>query len=174
MNQKFYYTYILESEKIPNRFYTGFTEDLESRLKSHNHENNPHTSKYRPWKIETAIAFRSREKAAAFEKYLKSHSGRAFAKKRLQNPFLSIAKNNGITGGSNESPVLFMGFWFGFWDGCVHKKMDLLWKHSGFGLCLNTLDLNITADGEDYPQIDSKGELDFKIHRAIALYKDFL
>jgi predicted GIY-YIG superfamily endonuclease len=45
MNQKFYYTYILESEKIPNRFYTGFTKDLESRLKSHNHGKNPHTSK---------------------------------------------------------------------------------------------------------------------------------
>ena len=52
--------------------------------------------------------------------------------------------------------------------------MDLLWKHSGFGLCFNTLDLNITADVEDYPQIDFKCELDFKILRAIALYKDFL
>jgi hypothetical protein len=30
------------------------------------------------------------------------------------------------------------------------------------------------GDGEDYPQIDFKGELDFKILRAIALYKDFL
>ena len=79
----FYYTYILESEKKPKRFYIGFTENLDSRLKSHNQGNNPHTSKYRPWQIETAIAFRSREKATAFEKYLKSHSGRAFAKKRL-------------------------------------------------------------------------------------------
>ena len=33
--------------------------------------------------IETAIAFRSKEKASAFEKYLKSHSGRAFAKKHF-------------------------------------------------------------------------------------------
>jgi len=56
---------------------------LEARLKSHNQGNNPHTSKYRPWQIETAIAFRSREKAVAFEKYLKSHSGRAFASKHL-------------------------------------------------------------------------------------------
>jgi predicted GIY-YIG superfamily endonuclease len=52
------------------------TDDLEARLRSHNQGNNPHTSRYRPWQIETAIAFRSREKAAAFEKYLKSHSGR--------------------------------------------------------------------------------------------------
>jgi hypothetical protein len=33
--------------------------------------------------IETAIAFRSQKKAAAFEKYLKRHSGRAFASKNL-------------------------------------------------------------------------------------------
>ena len=56
-----------------------------------------------------------------------------------------------------------------------HVAIEYLpWKHSGFGLCFNTLDLNITADSENYPQIDFKGELDFKIHRAIALYKDFL
>jgi len=67
-----------------------------------------------------------------------------------------------------------MGFCFGSWDGWVDNKINLLWKHSRFGLFLNTIDLNITADGEDYPQIDFKGELDFKILRAIALYKDFL
>jgi predicted GIY-YIG superfamily endonuclease len=79
----FYYTYILESEKSPNRFYIGFTEELESRLKSHNHGNNPNTSKYKPWRIKTAIAFSDRQKALDFEAYLKSPSGRAFAKKRL-------------------------------------------------------------------------------------------
>ena len=75
--------YILISETDVTHRYTGLTEDLDARLKSHNQGNNPHTSKYRPWKIETSIAFRSREKAAAFEKYLKSHSGRAFASKHF-------------------------------------------------------------------------------------------
>ena len=79
----FTYVYILLSEKDPTHRYTGLTDDLEARLKSHNQGNNPHTSRYRPWQIETAIAFRSREKAAAFEKYLKSHSGRAFASKHF-------------------------------------------------------------------------------------------
>lgn len=65
---------------------TGLTDDLEARLKSNSQGNNPHTSKYRPWRIEAAIAFRSRKKAAAFEKYLKSHSGRAFASEHLYNP----------------------------------------------------------------------------------------
>ncbi len=81
--KSFTYVYVLLSETDATHRYTGLTDDLDARLKSHNRGENPHTSRYRPWQIETAIAFRSREKAAAFEKYLKSHSGRAFAKKRL-------------------------------------------------------------------------------------------
>jgi len=67
----FTYVYILISEAEITRRYTGLTEDLDTRLKSHNQGNDPHTSKYRPWQIKTAIAFRSRGKAAAFEKYLR-------------------------------------------------------------------------------------------------------
>ncbi len=81
--KNFKYVYVLRSKKETSHRYTGLTDDLDARLKSHNQGNNPHTSKYRPWQIETAIAFRSREKAAAFEKYLKSHSGRAFASKHF-------------------------------------------------------------------------------------------
>ena len=80
---KFYYVYILQSESEPKHYYIGFTEDLDSRLKSHNSGQVPHTSKYKPWRIKTAIAFTDRKKALDFEKYLKSPSGRAFAKKRL-------------------------------------------------------------------------------------------
>jgi putative endonuclease len=61
----------------------AYTQDLEARLLAHNSGQVSHTSKYRPWQIETAIAFRSREKAAAFESHLKSHSGRAFATKHF-------------------------------------------------------------------------------------------
>jgi putative endonuclease len=80
---KFYYVYILLSKKNPNRFYTGFTENLESRLRSHNSGDNPHTSKYKLWRIKTTVAFTDRHRALDFEAYLKSPSGRAFAKKRL-------------------------------------------------------------------------------------------
>jgi putative endonuclease len=79
----FYYVYILVAETDPSRHYTGLTQDLEARLLAHNSGQVPHTSKYRPWRIETAVAFHSREKAAAFERYLKSHSGRAFAAKHF-------------------------------------------------------------------------------------------
>jgi predicted GIY-YIG superfamily endonuclease len=52
-------------------------------LVKHNVGEVPHTSKYRPWRLKTYIAFSDETRAIAFEKYLKSGSGRAFAKKRL-------------------------------------------------------------------------------------------
>jgi putative endonuclease len=79
----FHYVYILESVHEPTRYYTGCTEDLKERLLKHNHGEVPHTSKHKLWQIKTALAFRDRERAIAFEAYLKSASGRAFAKKRL-------------------------------------------------------------------------------------------
>jgi predicted GIY-YIG superfamily endonuclease len=79
----YYYVYIIQSLKDPNRFYTGFSEDLDTRLNAHNQSKDPHTAKYKPWKIKTAISFSDRDKALDFERYLKSPSGHAFAKKRL-------------------------------------------------------------------------------------------
>jgi len=83
MNNSFHYVYILVSKSDESRHYTGLTKDLEARLKAHNVGTVSHTAKFRPWQIETAVAFRSRKKAVAFEKYLKSHSGRAFAIKHF-------------------------------------------------------------------------------------------
>ncbi|MDX1763418.1 MAG: GIY-YIG nuclease family protein [bacterium] len=80
---RYYYVYILKSEGVKDRYYTGFTESLDSRLKYHNAGKCPHTAKYGPWKIKTSIAFTHRQRALDFEAYLKSPSGRAFAKKRL-------------------------------------------------------------------------------------------
>jgi putative endonuclease len=69
----------LQSERDPKRHYTGLTDHLADRLRRHNAGECAHTSKHRPWKIRTAVAFRDRDKAAEFERYLKSHSGRVFA-----------------------------------------------------------------------------------------------
>ncbi|MCK5808713.1 GIY-YIG nuclease family protein [bacterium] len=77
------YVYILQSIKYPQRYYTGLTDDIQARLKKHNEGGSPHTAKYRPWKIRTAISFESREKAAAFEQYLKTHSGRVFSSRHF-------------------------------------------------------------------------------------------
>jgi putative endonuclease len=79
----FHYVYILVSESDPTRHCTELTGDLAARIASHNGGQVPHTAGHRPWRVEIAVAFRSRPKAAAFEKYLKSHSGRAFAGRHL-------------------------------------------------------------------------------------------
>ena len=71
----FSYVYIL-SQKDQTVHYIGLTRDLQERLLIHNQGACGHTSKYRPWRIETAIAFKSERKARAFEKYLKRGSGR--------------------------------------------------------------------------------------------------
>lgn len=83
MDGQFWYVYMLQSIEHPTHFYVGITEDLRYRLKAHNTGSVPHTSKFAPWRIETVVAFRDKAKATAFEKYLKTHSGRAFAKKHF-------------------------------------------------------------------------------------------
>jgi putative endonuclease len=77
------YVYILQSLASPGHHYVGITDDLRGRLQKHNARAVAHTSKYAPWAIKTYVAFTDKNQAFAFEKYLKSPSGRAFAKKRL-------------------------------------------------------------------------------------------
>jgi putative endonuclease len=61
------------------RKYVGITDNLQRRLQEHNSGKSIHTNKLRPWKVMTYIAFNTSLKAEMFERYLKSHSGRAFA-----------------------------------------------------------------------------------------------
>jgi len=77
------YVYTLNSQSNPAHFYVGITRDLRARLAKHNAGEVSHTSKFTPWTLKTYTAFSDEKKAFAFEIYLKSASGRAFAKKRL-------------------------------------------------------------------------------------------
>ena len=77
------YVYLLESQSHPGQRYVGLTSDIELRLAAHNAGQSTHTSKFRPWFLVGYLAFAVESKAAAFEKYLKTGSGRAFAQKRL-------------------------------------------------------------------------------------------
>ena len=79
----FRYVYILQSCSNSSQIYTGQTENLEKRLKEHNARKVPHTSKFTPWFVRSATAFQNKERAMAFERYLKSGSGRAFLKRHL-------------------------------------------------------------------------------------------
>jgi predicted GIY-YIG superfamily endonuclease len=81
--ERIYIVYILVSENNTARHYTGITTDLEERLSMHNRGAVPSTAKDGPWRVETSIRFRSEEKARAFEKYLKSDSGREFARRHF-------------------------------------------------------------------------------------------
>ena len=78
-----YTVYILVSEFDGTRHYTGCTTNLKDRIYRHNSGDVPHTAKYRPWACEVAIEFNSKIKARAFEKYLKSGSGREFARRHF-------------------------------------------------------------------------------------------
>jgi putative endonuclease len=78
-----WYVYIIRSLSHPNQTYTGASADLKQRLNEHNAGKSSHTAKFAPWQLLWYSAFPDKYKALAFEKYLKSHSGRAFAKKRL-------------------------------------------------------------------------------------------
>jgi len=78
-----YYVHLIESISAQGERYLGMTTDLKERLQEHNAGKSSHTSKFKPWKLTTYIAFNDRAKAEAFERYLKSGSGHAFARKRL-------------------------------------------------------------------------------------------
>jgi predicted GIY-YIG superfamily endonuclease len=78
------YVYLLESVDRPDQRYVGLTIDLRKRLASHNSGQSTHTAKRKPWRLITYVAFSDVTKAIAFERYLKSASGRAFANKRLR------------------------------------------------------------------------------------------
>ena len=78
-----FYVYLLRSIPNPDQTYIGYTEDLKTRLQAHNHGQSPHTSKYRPWNLITYLSFNDKARALSFEKYLKSHSGKAFQQKNL-------------------------------------------------------------------------------------------
>ena len=78
------YVYILQSISHPDQFYTGLCKDVAARLSGHNAGQSPHTAKFKPWRLLSSHYFERPETAAAFERYLKSGSGRAFANKHLR------------------------------------------------------------------------------------------
>ena len=85
--QIFYYVYILIDTATETHHYVGSTQDLSVRLAKHNAGEVPHTSKFKPWRIQ---AFDSKKKAVAFEDYLKS----GFQEKSSQrNHLTSTIKN---------------------------------------------------------------------------------
>ena len=75
--------YILRSDCNPSRHYTGLTSDLDKRLRWHNAGQNVDTARDRPWTLVVAFHFADEKIARRFENYLKSGSGREFAKRHF-------------------------------------------------------------------------------------------
>jgi predicted GIY-YIG superfamily endonuclease len=78
-----FYVYLIGSLSSNEQRYVGITTDLKRRLQEHNDGKSYHTSKFKPWRLVTYVAFSDRGKADSFEHYLKSGSGHAFANRHL-------------------------------------------------------------------------------------------
>jgi putative endonuclease len=65
----------MQEAEVPN--------DQMRRLEEHNSGTSVHAGKYRPWKLVVSVGFADPAKATEFERYLKSGSGRAFAKRHF-------------------------------------------------------------------------------------------
>ena len=77
-----YFVYHLKSKSKLDTYYVGIATDIERRLAEHNNGHSTHTKKFRPWTLISYTAFTDKLRAEKFECYLKTASGRAFAKKR--------------------------------------------------------------------------------------------
>ena len=77
------FVYVIQSESAPSRYYCGTAEDVSRRLAVHNSGGSTHTARCRPWRLVVTLEFTSTTSAVAFEKYLKTGSGRAFAKRHF-------------------------------------------------------------------------------------------
>ena len=77
------FVYVLESQKDPERHYVGLTSDVTTRVTVHNSGGSHHTASMRPWRLLVTLEFSNERSAVLFEQYLKSGSGRAFAKRHF-------------------------------------------------------------------------------------------
>ena len=79
------FVYILRSERDPARHYVGRSSNVDDRLQWHNHGPSGQTIQHRPWRVLVTVEFADGRTAEHFERYLKSGSGRAFAKRHFSS-----------------------------------------------------------------------------------------
>ncbi|MDO8536643.1 MAG: GIY-YIG nuclease family protein [bacterium] len=86
-----YYVYILESGK-DDKFYIGYTADLERRIYEHRNGRARATKNRLPMTLVYYEAYLNQKDATGREMFLKSGSGHRFVKKQLVN-YLASKKN---------------------------------------------------------------------------------
>jgi len=77
------FVYILRSDKNPDRYYVCLTSNVAGRLLWHNGGPSGVAIPHRPWSLVVSLEFSDAKTAGRFERYLKSGSGRAFAKRHF-------------------------------------------------------------------------------------------
>ncbi len=77
------YVYLLQSISHPGKRYIGRSADYVRRLAGHNAGKSPYTANHRPWEAVLVMRFEDDVRADAFERYLKSGSGHAFAQRHF-------------------------------------------------------------------------------------------
>ncbi len=79
-----FYAYILQSKK-DKQFYTGYTDDLQKRVKEHSNGQVVSTKNRLPIKLVYYEACLNQQDATHRERYLKTAWGKRYIKTRLKN-----------------------------------------------------------------------------------------
>ncbi len=86
-----YYVYILFSKKL-NRFYTGYTNDLDIRLTFHKHpESRKFTAKATDWVLFFKIECDSKKQALAIEKHIKKMKSKIYIQNLANYPEMVLS-----------------------------------------------------------------------------------
>ena len=90
-----FYVYVLYSEKL-DRFYTGQTHDIDSRLEKHNtkYYENKWTSKGIPWSIFLIIECQSKKQSLSIEKHIKRMKSSKYIRNLKKYPELILKLKN--------------------------------------------------------------------------------
>lgn len=80
---KFHYVYVLHNLS-KNFIYIGYSEDLKSRVNSHNRGENKSTKAYVPLELIHYEAYKNEQDAKRREKYLKGNRGKTTLKTMLK------------------------------------------------------------------------------------------
>ncbi len=78
------FVYVLRNADQNPSLYVGLSSDVGARLADHDMGRCHHTASRRPWQLHVVIEFPDEDRAVRFERYLKSGSGRAFAKRHFE------------------------------------------------------------------------------------------
>ena len=81
---RYHYVYILQSQK-DEKFYAGYTKNIQKRIEEHNSGKVRSTKERRPFKLIYWEGCVNQQDAIKREKYLKTAWGKRYLKGRLKN-----------------------------------------------------------------------------------------